>query len=128
MNPTLQAWTLLIARLLMASLFAVAGLGKLAHSDATAAYMQATGVPGVLLWPTIAFELGAALVLALGCFTRYAGWALAGFCVATALIFHRQIGDPIQQLMLLKNLVMAGGFLALSVAGSGALSVDGRRA
>lgn len=128
MNPLLHSSALLLARLLMASIFLVSGLSKLLHPDAVAAYMRASGVPAALLWPTVAFELAAAALLIAGFATRATGVALAGFCIVTALLFHADIGDQIQQLMLLKNLVMAGGFLALAVAGAGRWSVDGRRA
>ncbi|QWP78971.1 DoxX family protein [Lysobacter sp. K5869] len=127
MNPNLLPAALLLARLLMSSIFLISGLSKLSHPDAVAAYMQASGVPAALLWPTVAFELAAAALLIAGFATRATGALLAGFCVVTALLFHANLGDQIQQLMFLKNLVMAGGFLALAVAGAGRWSLDGRR-
>jgi putative oxidoreductase len=52
---------------------------------------------------------------------------LAIFSVASALVAHTDFGDQMQMINFLKNLAMAGGFLALAVAGAGAYSIDGRR-
>lgn len=50
------------ARILMALIFMIAGLGKLGAPADTIAYMRSFGVPGVLLYPTIAFEIGGGLL------------------------------------------------------------------
>jgi putative oxidoreductase len=52
---------------------------------------------------------------------------MAGYCFATALIFHRNFADFEQELNFMKNLSMAGGLLQIFVFGGGAYSVDGRR-
>ncbi len=49
------------------------------------------------------------------------------FCIVSAVIFHNNFADQTQMILFMKNLAMAGGFLALSVSGAGALSVDARR-
>jgi putative oxidoreductase len=115
-----------IARVLMALIFMLSGLSKMAAVEATQGYMEAMGVPGILLWPTIAFEVGAGLLVALGYRTRLVAFLLAGFCLATAAIFHHQFADQIQMIMFLKNVTMAGGFLLLSCTGAGTLSLDAR--
>ena len=69
----------------------------------------------------------AALPILVGFQTRIAAWALAVFCVATALIAHRDWADIDQLIHFQKNLAMAGGFLVLGVHGAGAFSVDARR-
>ena len=112
------------ARALMALIFILSGIGKISAFSVTQEYMEAYGLPGFLLVPTIAFEIGAGLLLLVGIATRYIAFLLAGFCIVSALIFHRDIGDQIQQIMFLKNLTMAGGFLLLAKVGARGLSLD----
>ncbi len=126
MNTTLQAPATAIARMLMALIFILSGLSKIGAIDATLGYMKAMGVPGGLLWPTIAFEIGAGLFVALGYQTRITAFLLSGFCLVGAVIFHRQFADQIETIMFLKNVSMAGGFLLLAAAGPGPFSLDAR--
>jgi putative oxidoreductase len=117
----------LLARLLLAQIFLLAGLSKISGYAATQGYMDSMGVPGALLPLVILLEVGGGLALLLGFMTRWAALALAGFCVAAALIFHLKPDDQMQMIMLMKNLAMAGGFLLLYVHGAGAYSLDARR-
>ena len=52
-QPNIQNILALVARMLLAYIFIVAGWGKISGYDATVAYMQAMGVPGGLLPLTI---------------------------------------------------------------------------
>lgn len=126
MNTRLQAPAMAIARVLMALIFILSGLSKLGAADAVRGYMEAMGVPGALLWPTIAFEIGAGVLVALGYRTRVIALLLAGFCLVTAAVFHHQFTDQIQMIMFLKNIAMAGGFLLLAAVGSGSASLDAK--
>lgn len=123
--PALNSVLILAARLLMAAIFVSAGLSKLGAGYAgTLGYMQAMGVPGALLPLVIALEIGGGLALVLGFQARLAALALAVFSVTSGLLFHGG-ADPMQQIMLMKNLAMAGGLLAFVVFGAGRLSLDG---
>jgi len=115
----------LVARILLSILFITAGYSKLGGAEGTAAYMASQGVPGILVWPTIALELLGGLAILVGFQTRIIALALAGFSVLAALIFHLVPGDQMQMISLYKNLGLAGGFLLLAANGAGALSVDG---
>lgn len=117
-----------LARILLSPLFILAGLGKLGSPDATLGHMQSFGLPGFLLYPTIAFEIGAGLLLLVGLWTRPTAFLLAGFCIVSALIFHGDVGDRAQFIMLLKNFALAGGFLMLAKHGAPSISVDGMKA
>ncbi|MDP3847800.1 MAG: DoxX family protein [Pseudomonas sp.] len=117
----------LLARLLLAHIFLLAGLSKISGYAATQGYMESMGVPGALLPLVILLEVGGSLALILGFMTRWAALALAGFCVAAALIFHLKPDDQMQMIMLMKNLALAGGFLLLYVQGAGAYSLDAKR-
>ncbi|MCJ2135569.1 DoxX family protein [Methylobacterium sp. J-026] len=127
MTLTLSRWADAPARTLMSALFLLSGIGKLTAVSATQGYMAAYGVPGVLLWPAAAFEIGSGALLLLGLWTRPLGVLLAGWCLLTAAIFHTAFADQNQLINFLKNLAMAGGFLLLARAGATSLSLDGRR-
>ena len=118
--------TELAGRVLLASLFLLAGLSKLGASGATTAYMSSAGVPGALLPVVIATEVLGALVIILGWKTRVAATLLAGFSLLTALAFHNNFADQVQMIMFLKNVSIAGGFLLLVANGAGPLSLDRR--
>ena len=117
----------LIGRIMLALIFILAGFGKIQDPAGTMAYMQSAGLPGILLWPTIALELLGGLALAVGYKTRYVAFALAGFTLLAAVMFHNNFGDQMQMIMFLKNIAIAGGLLLLAVTGITAYSVDNRR-
>ena len=122
-TPAFHALLVIVARILAAAIFIIAGFGKLgAGYAATQGYMASTGVPGALLPFVIALEIGGGLALVLGFQTRLVAFLLAGFCIVTGLIFHT---GPDQQIMLMKNLTMAGGLLAFTAFGAGRPSLDG---
>ena len=124
MNDTI----VLIARILLAQIFLLAGIGKLgAGYAATQGYMESMGVAGALLPLVIVLEIGGGLALIAGFLTRWAALALAAFCIVGALVFHRNFGDQMQMVMFMKNLAIAGGLLFLSVHGPGGFSVDAKR-
>jgi putative oxidoreductase len=117
----------LIGRVMMALIFILAGLGKIQDPAGTAGYMQSVGLPGILLWPTIALELLGGLALAVGFKTRYVAFALAIFSVVAGLMFHRNFADQMQMILFLKNIAMAGGLLLLAVGGNTGFSLDNKR-
>jgi putative oxidoreductase len=90
--------------------------------------MQASGVPGALLPLVIAAEIIGGLAVTLGWQTRIAAFALAGFSLLAAALFHSNFADQIQMILFLKNVAIAGGFLLLVANGPGRLSVDSRLA
>ncbi|MEQ9887725.1 DoxX family protein [Pectobacterium zantedeschiae] len=121
----LESTALLIARILMPILFIVAGYGKLGDAYAgTQQYMQAMGVPTFLLPLTILLELGGGLAVLFGLLTRTVALFTAGFTLLTALLFHSNFAEGMNQLMFMKNLTIAGGYLLLAVTGPGAFSID----
>jgi putative oxidoreductase len=116
----------LAGRVLLAAIFLLAGLQKVGGYDGTAAYMASVGVPGALLPAVIALEIGGALAIIAGFQTRLVAILLAGFSGVAALLFHANFADPMQSILFLKNLSIAGGFLVLAANGPGAWSVDAR--
>ena len=118
----------LAARILLAHIFVLAGLNKIGAGYAgTQGYMEAMGVPGMLLPLVILLEIGAGLALIVGWKTRWAALALAGFTVLAALIFHNNLGEQMQMILFMKNLAITGGLLLLAEHGAGAFSLDNRK-
>jgi len=124
--PALQGAADLAGRGLLASLFLISGLGKLAAYAGTVGYMESVGVPGALLPLVIALEVIGGLAIVAGYRTRVVASLLAAFSIASALLFHNNLGDPIQQIMFLKNIAIAGGFITLAARGAGGWSIDNR--
>lgn len=116
-----------IGRVLLALIFILSGANKLADPAATGAYMQSAGLPALLALPAGLFELVAALMIALGWLVRPVALILAGFCLVTAVLFHGNVADQVQMVMLLKNIALAGAFLLVFAHGAGAFSIDNRR-
>lgn len=117
----------LIARVLLAHIFVMAGFSKIAGYAGTQGYMESVGVPGMLLPLVILAELGGGLAIVLGWQTRLAAYALAGFSVVSAVIFHSNLGDQMQMILFMKNFAMAGGLLLLAEHGAGAYSLENRK-
>ena len=120
---------LLIGRILVGALFLIAAYNKAKGYGGAVGYFTKLGLPapGVVAPLTIAFEAIAGILLIIGYQTRIVALAIAAFCIATALIAHTNIADGNQFNHLLKNLAVAGGALALFVAGPGGQSLDAKR-
>ena len=117
----------LVARLFLGHIFLLAGLNKLGEGYAgTAGYMDSMGVPGLLLPVVIALEIIGGLMVIVGFKVQWAAFALAGFTVVAALIFHSNLVDQMQMILFMKNISITGGLLLLSVHGAGILSVDNK--
>jgi putative oxidoreductase len=117
----------LIGRIMLALIFILAGVGKISDPAGTIGYMQSAGVPGILLWPTIALEIIGGICLVIGYKTRLVAFALAGFSILAAVLFHNNFADQMQMILFLKNISIAGGLLLLAVGGHSAFSIDNRR-
>jgi putative oxidoreductase len=126
MTTTSNDFADLAGRILIASLFLVTGLDKISGYAGTQGYMASAGVPGALLPLVIALEVGGALALIVGYRVRLVAGLLAAFSIASGLLFHSD-ADPMQKIMLLKNLAVAGGLLLLVARGAGEWSLDARR-
>lgn len=115
-----------IGRIFISLIFLMAGISKITGYAGTADYMQAMGVPSVLLPLVIITELLGATAIIIGFKTRLAAFLLAGFSVTSALIFHFDFNDQIQSVMFMKNIAIAGGMLFLVANGPGKWALDNR--
>ncbi|MEG0031647.1 DoxX family protein [Acinetobacter sp.] len=120
-QPNTDAVLALIARVLMAYIFVVAGWGKISAYSATVGYMESMGVPGALLPLTLLVEFGGGLALLFGFQARFAAFGLGLFSIITAFIFHDGAQDSIN---FMKNFAMAGGLFFLMLHGAGKMSLD----
>jgi putative oxidoreductase len=133
----------LLGRALLAAVFIPAGFQKLMGGiEGTAGMIAGAGLPAAtaLAWAAAIFEVVAGIAVLVGFQTRIASLALAAFCLFTAFMFHN---GPIamsdfpdaangmltmfNQIMMFKNIGLAGGFLVLAGLGAGAWSLDARR-
>ena len=117
----------LIARLFLARIFFLSGIFKIGGYEGTQGYMEAMGIPGMLLPFVIALEIGGGLALIAGWQTKWISLALAGFTLVAAAIFHNNLADQMQMIMFMKNIAIAGGLLLLAIQGAGSYSLDSRR-
>ena len=117
----------LVGRLFLGHIFLLAGLNKLGDGYAgTAGYMDSVGVPGGLLPLVIALEIVGGLMILLGFKVKWAAYALAGFTIAAAVIFHSNLAEQMQMILFMKNFSIAGGLLLVAAHGAGALSIDSK--
>jgi putative oxidoreductase len=123
----MHAFNSLFGRIALSALFIVSGLGKLAAYAGTQQYMAAAGVPGFLLPLVILVEVGGAMLILAGAFTRATAVVLALFTLAAGILFHANLADQNQFIHLLKNIAIAGGFLTLAAHGAGPVSIDALR-
>jgi putative oxidoreductase len=124
----------LVARVLLAFMFILAGWGKLGDIQGSMAYTASGGLPGFFVFPAIAVELLGGIAVLVGWQTRWAALALAGFAVLAAILYHYLPAQGLegyermaQIINFQKNLAIAGGFLLLASFGPGRLSLDERR-
>ena len=127
MPSSLMPAAALLGRALLAAIFLHEAVSKLTAYSAGLAYMRAFGVPGELLPFAVAVELGCGVLILCGYQTRAAALLLAAFCLATAVLFHRNLGDRNQLLHFEKDLAIAGGLLVLFAHGAGAWALDALR-
>jgi putative oxidoreductase len=117
---------LLVGRLLLVVLFVASGIEKLFHFKAGLAEVNAKRLPlpALALSATIALQLIAGACIAAGCYVEWAAIALAGFTLATAVVFYPYWSAPLAEKAALKNgflehVSIIGGCLLLIGAGPG---------
>lgn len=115
-------------RLLIAVLFLLSGIGKIAAPAATIGYIGSAHLP----FPEAAYgvslivELAGGLLLIVGYRARSAAAILALFTLGAALGFHNNFSDQNQMIHFLKNIAIVGGLLQIVAFGAGGFSLDAR--
>tara|TARA_B110000444_G_C18610924_1_gene487608 strand:+ start:131 stop:517 length:387 start_codon:yes stop_codon:yes gene_type:complete len=116
-----------VGRLLISALFLLSAYNKILSIDGTMGWVEGFGVPGFLVYPTIALEIILPLFIIIGYNARLSAGLLAVFCVATAFIFHYDFNNQIQIIAFLKNIGLAGGFLFIVANGTRDWSFDKKK-
>ena len=120
----LQQLSTPLGRLFLSMIFIFLGFTKITGYAATQGYMEAMGVPGMLLPFVIALELFGGIAILLGFKARLIALLFVGFNIISALIFHQFWIDESQMNPFMKNIAIAGGFLMIFAHGAGAYSID----
>ncbi len=129
MSRALAALGPLVARVLLAAVFASAGWHKFAAPGRTASSIAGRGLPFAtsLAYVAATVELAAALLVVLGVRVRLVSLAVVVYLALVTYLFHFHPalrGDYAQMVHLLKNAGLAGGFLLLALHGPGPASID----
>ena len=119
----------LIARILLAFIFIMAGLSKIGRFSGTQQYMETMwpywlGMTPVFALAAIVIEVFGGLSIALGYKARVGAWVLIIFMIPTTLIFHTNFADQMQFIQFMKNLAMTGGLIYVAAYGPGEVSLD----
>jgi putative oxidoreductase len=117
-DPPVNAIFLLLARLLIGGLFLGGALQKILSPGDAMALLAGVGLPVGLIWPALVYNALAGLAVVAGVWLRPVALSLAAYCALTSL-FHLIPDDPWQMSIFVKNWAIAGGCLALAVAGPG---------
>jgi putative oxidoreductase len=122
---------ILVARLLLATLFLIFGWRKLTDFSGTVSQMVQLGVPTPAPAAAVAtfMELPVASAVAVGAFARPSALLMFFYTLGTALIGHRYWtmtgADRVDNMDgFYKNLSIMGGFLLLYITGPGKYSID----
>ena len=108
----------LLARIFISSIFLFSGINKILNYKSTIAWMEGSGVPGLLLTPAIIFEIVLPILIIVGYQTKIASILLGLFCLSTAYIFHNDFSNQMQIIAFLKNIGLAGGLLFFAINGT----------
>ncbi len=114
----------LIGRIFISALFLISAFNKVFNLDGSMGWMESFGVPGFLIFPTIALEIILPVLIIVGYKARIAAGILSIFCLMTAFLFHFDFSDQSQFISFLKNIGLAGGFLLIVANGTKDWAVD----
>ena len=113
-----------ISRILLANIFLIDGVMKLFSYEAVAEWMFLNGVPEASLPFVIIFEVIGSFFIIIGWQTKILSLFFFAFCILTAIIFHSDLSNRMEQIIFMKNMSMAGGFLILFLHGGGDYSLE----
>tara|TARA_B000000437_G_scaffold188766_1_gene146425 strand:- start:223 stop:612 length:390 start_codon:yes stop_codon:yes gene_type:complete len=113
-------------RLFISLLFLIEAVRKFFDPDMSMIYMSDHGVPEILFYPSVAFEIIVPLLLIVGYKTRIVASLLALFVLTVTLIFHTHhiLEDGMQLVIFLKNISIIGGLLIVIANKPQICSVD----
>ena len=101
-------------RIFLSTLFLFEGIRKFFYQDETIEYMENFGVPELLFYPSLFFEIIFTILLIIGFKTRFFATLMFLFTITVSLIFHTDFSNHMQIIAFLKNFSIAGGFLIIA--------------
>ena len=101
-------------RVFLSVLFIFEATRKLNYQDETIEYMENFGVPEILFYPSVIFEIIVPIFLIIGFKTRIVALLMFIFTLSVSVIFHNDFSNHMQVIAFLKNLSIAGGFLIIA--------------
>ena len=101
-------------RIFLSTLFLFEGTRKFFYQDETIEYMESFGVPDLLFYPSLFFEIIFPILLIIGFKTRFVATLMFLFTITVSLIFHTDFSNHMQIIAFLKNFSIAGGFLIIA--------------
>tara|TARA_Y100000590_G_scaffold186348_1_gene212337 strand:- start:359 stop:742 length:384 start_codon:yes stop_codon:yes gene_type:complete len=111
-------------RLFLSALFLIEGFGKISIQEDVVMYMEDYGVPEILFLPALIIEILFSILLMLGYKTKWVASVMALFTFTVAIIFHTNFDEPMQMMLFLKDLAIAGGFMIVVAYGPDKISLD----
>ena len=101
-------------RIFLSTLFLFEGVKKFFYQDETIEYMENFGVPELLFYPSLFFEIIIPILLIIGFKTRIVALLMFLFTITVSIIFHTDFDNQMQIILFLKNFSIAGGFLIIA--------------
>ena len=101
-------------RIFISTLFIIEAIKKFLFKEETIFYMEDHGIPEILFYQSLIFELVFPILLIIGYQTRISAVAMFIFTIIVTIIFHNDFENQMQLTALLKNLSIAGGFLIIA--------------
>tara|TARA_Y100000590_G_scaffold451743_1_gene593667 strand:+ start:534 stop:923 length:390 start_codon:yes stop_codon:yes gene_type:complete len=111
-------------RIFLSVLFIFEGIRKFFHQDETIEYMESFGVPELLFYPSLLFEIIIPILLIIGFKTRIVALLMFLFTIIVSIIFHTDFNNHMQIIAFLKNFSIAGGFLIIASYESKMCTID----
>ena len=125
----------LIGRILLSSVFIIAGFGKLGGFKMEEGFVASKHLPlpAVALGIAMIIELVGGLAILVGLYTRFAAWIVFLYMIPITFLFHNfwtlQGAERMDMMLHFeKNVAIMGGLLILATFGPGAFSIDAARA
>jgi len=103
-------------RLAIVAVFFFNGISKLLNIDGVAAWMESYDFPSFFLFPAIAIEIIAPLLILFRIEQRFSYLSLMAFCALSALVFHFDFTNQVQTTAFLKNMALMAGIYFLMIS------------
>lgn len=119
----------LLARILIGGMFLYNGIIKISGFEGTVGYINSVNLPSPEILAVIALiiEIACGLLLILGYRIAKAATVLVVFTVLATIFFHSNTSDPMQFVLMTKNLAIIGGLLYMMTFGAGHITIESMR-